>query len=190
MADEKDLQAVIAGNLAAYRKAAGLTQLGLAEKLNYSDKAVSKWERAEGVPDIFILKQLADIYGVTVNDLITKKKARPFSGSKLRKIIITALSVLLVWVVATALFVLLSLFQVTAPKLWLMFVYAVTASAIVALVFVKLWAKRRFCLIPVSLLIWSLAAALFLTFDIPNNWLFFIAGAPVQILAVVWFLRR
>ena len=42
----------IADNIAYYRKKMALTQLELAEKLNYSDKSISKWERAEGVPDI------------------------------------------------------------------------------------------------------------------------------------------
>ncbi len=190
MEGEKDMQALIAKNLAEYRKAAGMTQLELSEKLNYSDKAVSKWERAEGVPDIFILKQIADIYGVTVNDLISERKAKLRNNPRFRKIAITALSVLLVWVVATAVYVLISLFQVTAPKLWLIFMYAITASAIVALVFVSLWAKRKFALIPVSILIWSLAAALFLSVSVPNNWLFFIACIPVEVLAFVWFLRK
>ena len=58
-------------NLVKYRKNAGLTQAQLAEKLGYSDKTISKWEREEGVPDIYILKEIADLYGVTVNDLIT-----------------------------------------------------------------------------------------------------------------------
>ena len=60
-------QAALAANLVRFRKAAGLTQLELAEKLMYSNKTVSKWERGESVPDIFTLKSIAEIYGVTVN---------------------------------------------------------------------------------------------------------------------------
>ena len=65
MAMEKyeNLTAIIAENLVYYRKKAQMTQLQLAEKLNYSDKSISKWERGEGVPDIFILAQLAKLYG-------------------------------------------------------------------------------------------------------------------------------
>ena len=64
------LNQTIAKNLAYYRKRAGLTQAALAEKINYSDKSVSKWESGAGTPDVYILVQLAQLYGVTVNDLV------------------------------------------------------------------------------------------------------------------------
>ena len=65
----------IGANIAAYRKRDGLTQASLAEKLNYSDKAVSKWERGESVPDVLTLMQLAELFGITVNELLAKAKA-------------------------------------------------------------------------------------------------------------------
>lgn len=68
----EDLKNVLAENLIKYRKAANLTQAELAEKINYSDKAVSKWERAAGMPDVDVLKQIADLFGVTVDDMLTK----------------------------------------------------------------------------------------------------------------------
>ena len=61
---------IIAKNLANLRKQAKMTQQELAEKLNYTDKAVSKWERGEALPDILVLKQLADMYGVKVDDFL------------------------------------------------------------------------------------------------------------------------
>ena len=61
---------LIAKNLTYYRKAAGWTQAELAEKINYSDKSVSKWESGNGVPDVYTLLQLAELYGVTLNDLV------------------------------------------------------------------------------------------------------------------------
>ena len=57
-----DLTQIIAGNIAQLRKANGMTQAGLAEQLGYSDKSVSKWERAEGVPDVLCLKKIADLF--------------------------------------------------------------------------------------------------------------------------------
>ena len=70
----ENLTATIAENLVYYRKKAKLTQSELAAKLNYSDKSISKWERAEGVPDIHILVQLAKLYGLSVNDFVIKQK--------------------------------------------------------------------------------------------------------------------
>ena len=70
----ENLTAIIAENLVYYRKKAQMTQLQLAEKLNYSDKSISKWERGEGVPDIFILAQLAKLYGLTgKKDILSQK---------------------------------------------------------------------------------------------------------------------
>ncbi|MBR2054127.1 MAG: helix-turn-helix transcriptional regulator, partial [Clostridia bacterium] len=68
---EETLRQSIARNLTFYRKLAGHTQAELAEQLNYSDKSVSKWERGEGVPDIYVLQQIAELYRITVNDLIS-----------------------------------------------------------------------------------------------------------------------
>ena len=75
--DAEKLKFLIGRNIAAHRKRAGLTQAGLAEKLNYSDKAVSKWERGESIPDVLTLAQLADRFGITVNDLLSDPNALP-----------------------------------------------------------------------------------------------------------------
>ena len=78
----ENLKSIITSNLIKYRKQAGLTQAQLASKLGYSDKTVSKWEREEGVPDIYILKDIADLYGITVNDLISPT---PTIGEKIKE---------------------------------------------------------------------------------------------------------
>ena len=108
MENEKE---VLAKNLIKYRKSFNLTQQNLADKLNYSDKAVSKWERAEGVPDVFVLKQIADIYNVKVDNLLNEspeKKPKNIQKTRLKKTIIITLSSLLVWLVATVAYVLLT----------------------------------------------------------------------------------
>ena len=81
MNDEK-LKVQLGANIAAYRKNLGLTQAGLAEKLNYSDKAVSKWERGESLPDVLTLVQLADLFEITVNDLLLDRNELPANGGK------------------------------------------------------------------------------------------------------------
>ena len=68
-----DIKAIIAKNITALRQNHKMTQIELAEKLNYSDKAVSKWERGESVPDISVLKQIADLFGVTVDYLLGRQ---------------------------------------------------------------------------------------------------------------------
>ena len=83
--DDEKLKYQIGANIAAYRKQAGLTQAGLAEKLNYSDKAVSKWERGESVPDVLTLMQLANQFDITVNDLLVDPEALPGNPGTLEK---------------------------------------------------------------------------------------------------------
>ena len=99
--DEATLRRTVSKNIAAYRKAHSDTQLTLAEKLNYSDKSVSKWERGESLPDIFILTQIADLYGITVSNLIGEIEP-PKQSKPAYHMFILLLSVTLVFVIAAA----------------------------------------------------------------------------------------
>ena len=60
--------------IAACRKRANLTQMQLAEKLNITDRAVSKWETGKAMPDTAIMLELCDIIGISVNELLSGEK--------------------------------------------------------------------------------------------------------------------
>ena len=75
--NDEMIKSMLGKNIGAYRKQQGLTQAGLAEKLNYSDKAISKWERGESIPDVLTLMQLAELFGVTVDDLLQDPNRLP-----------------------------------------------------------------------------------------------------------------
>ena len=194
---ETDTLAVTIGkNITRLRRIANMTQLELAEKLNYSDKSVSKWEQGNGVPDIRILVQLADLFQVSVDDLVREHKEKeivPKSTRNMRRLIIMLCSVGLCWLVAVAAFVFIG---IAAPKieyLWLAFVYAVPASAIVVLVFSCIWHYKTVRVVSVSVLIWSVLACIYLTVyacgaDMTNIWLIFLLGAPLQVLALFFFV--
>jgi len=66
----EDIKSIVAKNISELRQANKMTQMELAEKLNYSDKAISKWERAESSPDISVLVEIADLFGVTLDYLV------------------------------------------------------------------------------------------------------------------------
>lgn len=194
----ENLKKTIKNNLVKYRKAAGLTQAQLADKLGYSDKSVSKWEREEGVPDIYILKEIADLYNITVNDLITdksndiKKEKNIFPKiSKRNKLIIALLSAGLVWAIATTLYVILDL---TIPSiesfLSNIYIYAIPLSCIVLIVFNSLWGKKIFNLFLISSLIWTFTLSLFVSLPITNVAKLFIIPIPLQILTILWFLME
>ena len=190
-----DLKSIIAENLYELRCASGLTQLGFAEKINYSDKAVSKWERAESVPDIYTLKKIADFFGVGVDYLLTREHpidAQPEKiGKKSRRIRITVslISVVGVWLVATLYFAIHMIFLGGAAlPAWMAFIYATAASSIVALVFNSLWGRRRLNWIYISLVMWSAILSLYLTLLTViglNAWMLYLLGIPGEIIVVL-----
>ena len=196
MIDKEKITNTIASNLAHYRKLSNLKQSVVAEQIGYSDKAISKWERGDGLPDIVILHQLAEIYGVKVSDLLASKKLKRLPSSRRNHILITLLSVGLSWLVATVVFVLLLFFGRNTSWLnrwcYMPFIYAIPISFIILLVFNKIWGKRRFSFYIVSLLVWTCGMSLHLSFHgyISNAWLFYIVCIPLQILTVFWYLLR
>lgn len=70
-----DINKIIGKNLLKLRKSAKLTQMELAEKFNYSDKSISKWENGESLPSVEILHELSTFYGTTLNDLQSRRQA-------------------------------------------------------------------------------------------------------------------
>lgn len=181
----EELKNIIADNLIDLRKANKLTQLELAEKLNYSDKAISKWERGESLPDIVILKQLADMYGVNVDYILTKHTEEVKSKYRIpkpelnNKLIITLLACLSVWILAAILYVNFKImFDVYYWKIWIL---ALPVTSIVLIVFSGIWGKKSLIIASVSLFIWTLILAIYIQFLQYNLWSLFLLGIPAQL---------
>ena len=196
MENENKQQELLARNLVYYRKASGLTQLELAEKFNYSDKSVSKWERGEGFPDVFVLKSLADFYGITIDDFYSEEHKKIAKQSQRRKqIYIRLLSIAICWLVTVLTFFLLNtlLPQEMPFKPWLVFIYGTVISAIIWLVWEFIYHKKFLRMLAASALIWTVATALYFTFLIAvsiNLPLIFVVAIPLQVLEILWFLYR
>ena len=198
--DITNQQELLAKNLAYYRKASGLTQLELADKFNYSDKSVSKWERGEGFPDIFVLKSLADFYGITVDDFYQNEhKAVKVSQNKKRKqTYLKLLSIGINWIVTVLTFfllnTLLSRFAPDAPfEPWLTFIYGTLTTGIILLVWEFIYHNRFLRMIATSIIIWTAALSLFLTFLVVMNLplpLLFVVAIPLEVLEIIWYLFR
>jgi len=186
--EEEALRMTVAKNIALYRKAHKDTQLDLARKLNYSDKSVSKWERGEGMPDVFILSQIAKLYGVTVSNLIGEVEP-PKKDNPYLHLYILVLSVALVFVLATVLFAAFSIANVPF-RAWLFYIYAVAVSAIVCVVFTSLWWGILWQAVSISVLIWSAGLCLYLSLPLPNLQLLFLICAAVQVLLALWEVFR
>ena len=205
MNDEK-LKTRIGTNIAMYRKNAGLTQAGLAAILNYSDKAISKWERGESIPDVITLLTLAEQFEITVNDLLSDPDALPEDTDptklekamtkvsekalrrKANKNVILALSSTLVWFVALLVFVVLS--SVNIPYSELAFLYAVPVNAIVLLSLRSAWCDFRWNRWLISGIVWGFLIATYVTLVTLlkfNMWRIFLLGVPGEIAIILWF---
>ena len=197
--DFSDLKTCFSVNLVRYRKAANLTQAELAEKINYSDKAVSKWERAEAIPDVYTLKSIADYFGVTVDLLISPpKKEKPAFNMRLTKkrAIICLASLAIVWLVAVAFFAFIDIIFTELKPTWLSFIYAIPISCIVLLIFTAVWGKTLGNAVIISVLIWTTILTVYLTliqvltYVPPQLWEIFLVGIPAQGTTVFWYLYK
>ncbi len=183
----EDLKQVIARNMIGLRKEMNLTQAELADQMGYTDKAVSKWERAESIPDVFTLKQLADIFGVTLNYLVEAehpKKKEASKRTKKNRLVISLLAAAAVWFIATVLFVYLQLYG--KEDVWKVFIGAVPVTMIVLLVFNSIWGKRVLNYVIISVLVWSALVFTYLMLIEYNLFLIYVIGIPIQVLIILW----
>ena len=200
-----DAKPIVAKNISELRQKAGMTQMELAERLNYSDKAVSKWERGESVPDVSVLYEISRLFGVTVDRLVTEQdesgendpavsgqksaNAPDERKEKKNRAFITAMSVILVWLVATMVYVILDIVLGDGVRAHLLaFVYAVPVSFIVWLVLNTVWFSRRRNFLIISLLMWSLLASFVVTMALfgVSVWQILVLGVPGQIIILLW----
>lgn len=187
-----DLKQIIANNITTLRKAKNLTQLEFANELNYSDKAISKWERAESIPDVIVLKQIADLFGVTVDYLLKEHSAdeklivieNKTSSNSLNKIPLSLLSASPIWIIATIIFTLISIF--TGKYVWYVFYISVPLTILMFIIFNTLWGNRRNNYIIVSFFVWSILACIYLCLIKFNLWQLFILGIPAQLAIILW----
>lgn len=189
-----NLKKIVAKNIITLRTANHMTQFELGEKINYSDKAISRWERGEAVPDAYVLLQLATLFGVTVDYLLTAHdEGEQLPDKSPQKDIrydygtITLISFIGVWTLALFIFIVFSLFDRLE---WIVFVYTLPVSIIVLLVFNSIWGKPRNNFYIISAFNWSFICAVYVSFLIFNQynwWIIFLLGIPAQLITYLCF---
>ncbi len=195
----KEINQNFADNLIFFRRRAQLTQVDLALKINYSDKAISKWERGDSIPDVYTLKEIADLFNLTIDSLIAKRTQKTELESSIhglspllkKRMHIALLSGALVWLVATIAFVIPNIIIPDNQESWKIFIAAIPIFLAVLLVYACIWGKFQTAIIFMSLLTWSIALASFILLRITNNWMFFIIPIPIQLIFILWLrLKR
>lgn len=190
---EKDIKQIIANNLISLRKKHNFTQNELAKKINYSDNAVSRWERAELSPSIEVLVSIAEVYNVPVEYFLKEHIVIDLDKedriNKVNKFATTLLSVLVVWIAVTVGFVYYNTFF--GVNIWRAFVWAVPISCVLLLFFSRYWNNRIYKFVVLTILNWSALVSVYLQLLEYNMWLVFIIGVPIQAaLAVSTFIRQ
>ncbi len=186
----EDLKVITASNIINLRTAKGMTQAELGELLNYSDKSVSKWERAEAVPDAYVLKKMSEIFGVSVDYLLNshdswekpesfKKEERNFHSR-----IITTLVIAGIWTLAFLIYIIGWLLD---ANWWLVFVYALPVSLITLLVLNSVWEQGKNNRHIIYGLVASLFIAAYLTFMSFNPWQIFLLLIPAEFIVFLSF---
>ena len=185
-----ELKLISASNIIKLRTGAGLTQAELGEKLNYSDKTISKWERGEAIPDAYVLTQMAEIFGVTVDYLLSshdawespeqqEEKERKQEEHRYSVNMIIAISVLGVWTMALTIFVMLWLFDII---LWQTFVVALPVSILTYMVLICVFRRRRHLQFVIAAFVLSLFILLYFTLPMQKPWQLFLIAIPAEIL--------
>ncbi len=194
-----DIPQIIAKNITALRKNAGMTQAGLAEKIGYSDKSISKWERADGIPDVLCLKAIADLFGVTVDYMLTEdhpavsqtvpepetEPEKPRQLYTTNHAAVTLVAVAGVWLLAFIVYIILRLCSISFG---LSFVIACPVTAILLIVFNSLWGRPNLNFWFISLLVWSILFLICYAAREYNLWLLMCIGFPAML--VVWLSCR
>ncbi len=191
MEETKDIKKIVAKNLANLRKNKKLTQTELAEKFGYSDKAISKWENGDTLPDIQTLYQLCEFYNVTLDFLVNEQDFEDkikYINHLNRKVIINNSMIELlycsfVWILAVIIYIYLLIFA--EFDYWQIFVWALPATSLVMLLFSKVWKQKIYTFVVRSLFFWTLVIACYIQFIQYNIWPLFFLMIPIQVALIL-----
>ena len=195
----RDIKEIIGGNIAFLRKGKKWTQLELAEKMDYSDKAISKWERGESSPDPDALLALANLFDVQIdyffheNEDEQKKFVKKSNKMFLNELLLTILLCISVFTISTVVFMIGSLRDINNAKtFWIAFIYAIPLCAIVISIFLKRHGYRFAMSISISVLLWSILLVGFLQLLISNYnaWMIFLVGVPLEAAIIIYYLLK
>ncbi len=185
----ENVKEIIARNLAELRRENKMTQSALAERLNYSDKAISRWEHAETLPDIETLLRVCEIYGVEFQYLLEKEHTEKEgtekgSSTRSREILISLIAMSTVWLLAILAFT--SAKAAANIYIWQVYIWALPVTCAVLLISNIIWWHSRLCtMISASFINWTLVLSIYLQLLKYNLWTLFLAAIPIQAIIIL-----
>jgi len=191
-----ELRLICAGNLINLRSRDGITQAELGTRLNYSDKNISKWERGESLPDAFALCRIAEIFGVSVDyilsahDTVEAPAGMPVEDNepKVRASVIIAITVVSIMTCALAAFVIMWLMGTIE---WRVFLIGISISLLAAMVLDGVFYKWKGGACIISAFVLSLFPIIYFAVPEANIWQIFLLAIPaVAIVFLAWNIRK
>lgn len=189
--ENKDIRKIVAKNLASLRKNKKITQSELAEMFGYSDKAISKWENGETLPDIETLYRLCQFYNISLDFLVSEEnfedKVKYIKHMDRKIIINNAMIELLycsfVWILAVIVYIYLLIFS--EIYYWQIFIWAMPVTALLLLFFSKVWKNKIYTFVVRSVFFWTLIIACYIQFIQYNIWPLFFLMIPIQVALIL-----
>lgn len=184
---ENSFEKLVGQRIAHFRKQMSLTQFELAEKLDYSDKTISKWELGQSLPNIFILNELAKFFGISL-DILIGNEPIPKNGAKKKNrfkySIIYSLLVFAVFIIAFAvLHIAFPNLEVIRP--WYLILWGVAASSIPMFVYSIVYHQEIPAYISSTTFIWMVITSIYFgikDISIGHPYVLFVAAAPFNLL--------
>ena len=193
---DNNFKSIVAQNIYYLRTQNSMTQFELGEKLNYSDKAISKWERGDSIPDAYVLKKMSELFGVTVDYILTEhteqeRKLEP-KPTKMSKAMLANVIMIGIGTIALLVFILLAI--ITKIYHWQIFIYAIPAILIVGIVFSVILKSKIMGIISISGLCWSILLVIyFALWSFRNDyatWMILLLGLPIQLIVIFSYKMR
>ena len=186
----ENVKEIVSQNLVRFRKEKNLTQAELAKLINYSDKAISRWETGEVVPDLETIYTLAEVFGVPVSSITerpTEEEVSKKTDTPLGQKILSQIFLLFeIWLIITVIFVYVKITKETS--IWQLFVWGVPASAIVLWFFNRKENANALLFIFATVFVWSFITCVYLHLLDSNPWYMYFIGLPLQGLIVVRYV--
>ncbi|MBO4252276.1 MAG: helix-turn-helix transcriptional regulator [Clostridia bacterium] len=184
----KTLKEVVSENIVNLRKRNNLTQAELGKKINYSDKAISRWENGEVVPDLETLQDIADIFDVSLTELLEERDEKRERANRIKTEVLSQIFfVLEIWTIISAVY---AYFNVAYGKdYWEVFLIGVPMSSVI-LFFYNQKKNGTLSFVYGTIFVWSFLTCIFLYLLPIITWYLFIIGVPLQGILIIKYLFK
>ena len=184
-----DIREIVAKNIVTLRKKSGLTQVELAKKINFSDKAVSRWEKGEVLPDVETLQKLSEVFNVSISSILEiKDDLQKNKSVKLTKKDVLS-QVFLICEIWSIIAVIYSYFNLSrGMNLWQIFVWGIPATSLFLILQTRKKQNNISSFVYGTIFVWSFITCVFLTRLKYNPWYIFLLGIPLQGMLIVRYV--